>query len=238
MRVLATIAVLGLLVTPVLADWNPGDPHKMHFPQLPDPTGWDVEIFTIPIADDWECSETGAVTDIHFWTSWAQDDIGQIGWLDVTIWDNDTSGPYSKPGDPLWSDTFYADDFSVISPYGTGDQGFYDPPPAPDFAEHDHFQYQQINIEDIQDPFIQTVGEIYWLSISADWTGIQSPVGWKTSQDFFMDVPVYWYYPDSTWQLLLDPITQEPLSLAFVITPEPGSFGLMALAALALLRRR
>jgi len=25
------------------ADWAPGDPHKMHFPQEPDPYGWDVD---------------------------------------------------------------------------------------------------------------------------------------------------------------------------------------------------
>jgi len=29
---------------PVRADWDPGDGHKMHFPQLPDPEGWDVRI--------------------------------------------------------------------------------------------------------------------------------------------------------------------------------------------------
>ena len=31
-----------LLIFPsmALADWDPGDGHKMHFPQLPDPLGW------------------------------------------------------------------------------------------------------------------------------------------------------------------------------------------------------
>jgi hypothetical protein len=41
-RILALAIFIGLvtaLACRVLADWNPGDPHKMHFPQLPDPSG-------------------------------------------------------------------------------------------------------------------------------------------------------------------------------------------------------
>ncbi len=40
--VLAAIAALGLAL-PALADWDPSDGHKMHYPQLPDPVGWDVK---------------------------------------------------------------------------------------------------------------------------------------------------------------------------------------------------
>jgi len=48
------------------ADWSPGDPFKMHFPQMPDEAGWDVNS-TQPliVADDWRCTETGWVKDIH-----------------------------------------------------------------------------------------------------------------------------------------------------------------------------
>ena len=44
------------------ADWDKGDDHKMHWPQLPDPNGWDVDshastdvpytAFTWPSGDD------------------------------------------------------------------------------------------------------------------------------------------------------------------------------------------
>ncbi|MCJ7578787.1 MAG: hypothetical protein MUO91_10085, partial [candidate division Zixibacteria bacterium] len=45
--------------------------HKMHFPQLPDLEGWDVyAVYPKTLADDWKCSATGPVTDIHFWGSW------------------------------------------------------------------------------------------------------------------------------------------------------------------------
>ncbi len=59
--------------------WQSGDPHKMHFPQLPDVEGWDVDVtYANILADDWKCSETGPVEDIHFWYSWLGDKIGII----------------------------------------------------------------------------------------------------------------------------------------------------------------
>ena len=64
-----------------VADWQPGAPHKMHFPQLPDPVGWDVHVEDYYVADDFECSESGPLRDIHFWISWQGDNIG-----DVTDW--------------------------------------------------------------------------------------------------------------------------------------------------------
>ncbi len=60
-------------------DLLPEDGHKMHFPQLPDEDGWDVNA-TQPqvLADDWTCSQTGWVKDIHFWGSWQGGDAGLI----------------------------------------------------------------------------------------------------------------------------------------------------------------
>jgi hypothetical protein len=62
---------LSLCLTPE-QEWE----HKMHFPQLPDPTGWDVRAYCIE--DDWQCSETGYVSDIHFWGSWHADEVGVL----------------------------------------------------------------------------------------------------------------------------------------------------------------
>jgi hypothetical protein len=212
---------------------------------LPNPVGWDVEIFRVPIADDWQCSETGPVSDIHFWTSWAQDNIGQIGWLNIEIFndipDPDPANPqtFSMPGASLWSHKFLASEFTV-RPYGTGNQGFYDPPPSPSWSLNDHQQYQQINIVDIVNPFYQEEGKIYWLSISADWEGIQASVGWKTSLNYFNDAAVYWNDVDKVWLPLYDPSLagSVPLDLAFVITPEPATLILLGLGALALIKRK
>ena len=58
--------------------------HEMHFPQLPDPNGWDVN-FTTPkfLADDWKCSGSGPVSDIHFWVSHQDDVIPVLNGIDV-----------------------------------------------------------------------------------------------------------------------------------------------------------
>ena len=58
-----------------LADWDPGDCFKMHYPQLPpeliDPLlpSMDVAFQLGRLADDWECTYDGEVTDIGASTS-------------------------------------------------------------------------------------------------------------------------------------------------------------------------
>lgn len=77
-KTLVTLIVAVCLIAPLAwADWIPSDGHKMHYPQLPDPSGWDVnamvdQVFARKLADDWRCSESGPVKDIHFWGSYAR----------------------------------------------------------------------------------------------------------------------------------------------------------------------
>ena len=52
--------------TIAVADWNEGDGHKMHYPQLPDPNGWDVDFHDWMLADDWQCSESWKSTSQPF----------------------------------------------------------------------------------------------------------------------------------------------------------------------------
>lgn len=236
MRILAFLGVLCLTIAPAMADWNVGDPYKMHYPQLPDPTGWDVyNMYGKILADDWLCTETGPVLDFHFWGSWQQDYVGVITDIDMSIHSNDTSGPYSKPGELLWYRSIVPGQFTM-RPYGTGDQGWYNPNTGW-YVEHDHQQYFQINIEDIVNPFIQQVGTIYWVDVSIHTTG--AVWGWKTSLQHFEDDAVWGDAYDNPiqWNELRDPITQQSLDLAFVITPEPAAVSLVGVALL-LLRRR
>ena len=149
------------------ADWDPGDGHKMHYPQLPDPNGWDVYNFQTLLGDDWQCSSSGPVTDIHFWGSWQGDDPIRNDLLvfDISIWSNRPAGqieppPFSTPEERLWQRTFSYPEFNVRGPQ-TGDQGWLEPPDV--FIRPDHNLFWQYNITNIQDPFIQQQGEIYWL---------------------------------------------------------------------------
>jgi len=127
--VFAIVAVLiASMSTVSLADWEPGDGHKMHYPQLPDEDGWDVyataglkQYPQVCLADDWRCTETGPVMDIHFWGSWKGGIEGNILAFVIAIADDipaDPTGgiPYSRPGTTLWERTFEFWGFVPIDP--------------------------------------------------------------------------------------------------------------------------
>jgi hypothetical protein len=254
------VALVAFLTGAARADWDEGDDHKMHYPQLPDPTGWDVYADATQgppaglVADDWQCSQTGPVDDIHIWGSWQEDVIDEITNVHVSIHADipDPDGPtgpfYSMPGNLLWERDFSANDITV-RPYGDGDQGFYIPAHGTQGVwPSDHSLFHQINIENIRNPFQQVEGTIYWLDIQVTHLTPDSWWGWKTSgSQHFMDDAVWW---DSTvqdptgaiiggWQELRDPLTEDSLDMAFVITPEPATLLVLALGLIpALLRRR
>lgn len=235
---------------PAFGSWQPGDPFKMHYPQLPDPNGWDVNMLQPNIlADDWMCTQTGPVSDIHFWFSVERDDPQTLqalmngGIVRVSIHDNippDGAG-YSMPGNLLWSREFIVGLNATIHPWGLGTQGWYDPVQGV-IRPDDHQQIWQMNITNITDPFIQRYGAIYWLdlSISIPVGALPSGIGWKTSLNHFEDDAVFTVPDLLPWMELRDPMTGQSLDLAFVITPEPSSAlaGLIAGSALLLIRRR
>jgi hypothetical protein len=231
---------------------SPSMSHKMHFPQLPDMghTGLDVK-FTCEagvlngdiLADDWRCSESGAVNDIHFWFSSRGDwfDPGQLPSqilsIYVSIHSNDP-GPPSLPDTVLWSAYFSPDDTNVeIFLYGTSlpdSQGYYDPTLSGTYIANDHVNVYQCNITNIPDPFSQEEGEIYWLGLTVATVG-DSLLGWKTADwstypdqyqgQAFMDDAVWGLcdnIPNVAWTPLVyppqHPYESESMDLAFVIT--------------------
>lgn len=262
--VLCAGIVCGLLSFPAYADWNVGDPHKMHFPQLPDPFGLDVN-FSEPaiVADDWTCSETGPVTDIHFWFS-AKDDwfnidqplSSQIANIHVSIHDDipaepNVPGSFSRPADPpRWTWDYAPDDPSISirswPDSGTFSQGWFDPATG-EYLPTNHQKIYQVNITGITQPFFQEEGNVYWLDVSM---ASILPLGWKTADTFTYPPPYtgMHYLDDAVWNagfpggpaewlpLKRPPLFEESIDMAFVITPEPAS--LLMLAALALVRRR
>ncbi|MFC1737678.1 hypothetical protein ACFL1G_01340 [Planctomycetota bacterium] len=200
-----------------LADWDEGDGHKMHYPQLPKLGGLDVAFNFSRLADDWKCSQTGPVEDIHFWVSWQYDDVQPIDGFSVRIWSDNPGGPdgYSEPNELLWERDFDIGQFTVRD-MPDDLQGWFDPFTGL-YNSQDHFIWQQVNIMDIADPYTQEEGMIYWLEI--DMWGTGPTCGWKESgSPHFTDDAVVWDSP--RWLELRHPETSESLDLAFVITGE------------------
>ena len=73
--------------------WVEGDDHKMHYPQLPNELGWNVNAtWPVVLADDWRCTETGWVKDLHFWGSWKNGDPGYIPQFILSIHEDIPAG--------------------------------------------------------------------------------------------------------------------------------------------------
>jgi hypothetical protein len=254
----AGILCLAVLVSPAVADWDEGDGHKMHYPQLPDENGWDVRnTYYVGVADDWQCSESGAVTDFHVWISVQGDDpltwdLSNLDFIHTAIYTDLPVGPqgWSCPDQQVWHHDWMKDTpigSVTLREYGTGDQGWYDPA-LDQWNESDHQTIYQLNfvIDDPLDAFEQVKDEVYWLEISPKLPlGADTPmIGWKTSKSTpFRDDAVWREIvadPPTAdeWTEIRDPITTESLDMAFVITPEPASMALLALGGLAVLLRR
>jgi len=256
--VLIAIGVVLIFSTPLLADWFEGDGHKMHFPQLPDEAGWDVAATgpqtdpPLVLADDWQCSETGPVKDIHFWGSWRHGITGDILYFVLSIHADIPADPpaipYSRPGATLWEEQIYPDQWIERPIEAATPEGWYNPATGIVFPE-DHMLYFQYNVflpEDFW--FEQVEGTIYWLNISAV---VADPIGtawgWKSSINHWNDDAVWAVWGALDWIDMYDPFEPtQSLDLAFVITggleepegaccyPDPTGVGMLCVVTTAL----
>jgi len=215
----------------LVADWAPEDGHKMHWPQLPDlsPNGIDINA-TSPyvMADDFRCSKSGKITDVHIWGSWLNDirDTNAVFVLSIhsDIPTNEIQ-TFSMPGTSLWFKVF-APGMYVTTNYAVGiEEGWMDPPnmyiPPP--ADTECVQYNFFI--DPGEAFTQVSGTVYWLDVQCLTAG--ELFGWKTCE------PEWRWNDDATWTTGEEPnltgwtnlvypsghlLEGETLDMAFVIT--------------------
>ena len=258
-----------------VADWNPSDPAdvaRAKWIQLPDlnPTGLDVLDTLQPfgdqpqwkiLADDFLCTQSGPITDIHIWGSWLNNvlpstaaggpDPGALAFKlsfhsDVPV---GTNNPFSHPGEELWSTILQPGQFRVNPNVITAPEQFYDPNLGSIIGTDSMvFQY---NFENFAEPFVQTKGTIYWLDVQTlvlNTAGTApATFGWKTSrlQDRFNDDAVFadtagFAGPLITgWTDMHYPLGHEfaglSMDLSFVLTvPEPSSLMLAAVGVASL----
>jgi hypothetical protein len=145
--------ILFLFITGTLmADWDITESHGMHYPQMPDPTGYDVDCNDPRIlADDFLCTQSGPIREIHIWISQRYQTGEPIPPPILNIYlsihtDIPAAGSptgYSIPGELLWSDDFGVGQFIIREPAYEGLQGWFDPW-IPELWLGDHIWYWQV----------------------------------------------------------------------------------------------
>lgn len=226
---------------------EPEESHKMHYPQLPNPDGWDVRACFSQedgkqkvLADDFRCTASGPITNITFWGSWFFDEFlfddpfQGIQNIHLSIHDDIPAGEveeWSMPNLPALKEWNIDPNnppqgwVVTITPEEPSLQGWYDPNTGL-FIEQNHTNYFRYDITiPEEDAFIQVSNTIYWLDVSVHVApGPQGETylwGWKTTTNHWNDDAVWADLPVtklSQWTELYEPpYFEQSLDLAFLI---------------------
>ncbi|MFC1766911.1 GEVED domain-containing protein, partial [Planctomycetota bacterium] len=216
-----------------VCDWREGQPHKMHWPQRPDLTPQAVDVdMRAHLADDFRCTQTGPITDVHIWGGFLQDFIAAGGpgslIFELSIYADipATSDRWSRPGQRLWQQNFSPGDYNwrAVSDEAVG----WFEPISDTYIPNDHYRTLQFNFCIEEDPFIQKEGTIYWLGVRVltnTATSAFTALGWRSAlpQLQWNDAAVF--QGGGQWLPLTYPKGHEYegklLDLAFVITGNP-----------------
>ncbi len=206
-------------------------------------SGIDVDAANIRggvLADDFPCTTTGPITDIHLWGSWMDDLFDPNATFMLSIWSDVPASPlggFSHPGILLWSQTYGPGDYTVC-PYTMVPELFADPgSPLVPFGGSTNLHYLCFNAFPTN-VFVQTgtpnAPTNFWLSVSEiPGPGTSHPFyfGWKTSSTNYNDTAVSSlnvpFPPPTAWNPLTTP-QGGPVNFAFKIdtmtnTPPPVS---------------
>ncbi len=194
------------------------------------------------LADDFLCTTTGAITDIHVWGSWYHDYLPGNGpnsvdftlsiHEDIPVGDPCNPNDYSIPGRLLWVREFAAGDYAAAIEAQDITEGYY-VPCVPYYENNaDWTCYRYDFLIDPCDAFIQQGDPcepvVYWLDVQAKvYAEFDQRFGWKTSLEHWNDDAV-WAAGDETshgpWQELRyppeHPLYPDSIDLAFAITTE------------------
>ena len=207
--VLAAVLVLALSVV-ASADWDEGEPYKwVQYPDL-EPTGMDVNAtFPYVLADDFLCTQTGPITDIHIWGSWLNDHVpfyedptAVFFTLSIHADIPAEASPtgYSMPGEVLWIRDFVPGEFMAEIWQDGILEGWMDPPDGYffpgdticwlySFMVPPEEAFHQVGMPD------STV--VYWLDVQAAPLDVDALFGWKTTLDNWND--------DAVWGMGMEP---------------------------------
>ncbi len=208
------VSIVGLTASPAIlaadCDWQPGQSHKMHWPQLPDltSTGTDVSLSSAALADDFLCTASGPIRNIHIWASFLGDNVPKEGpanlTLELSLYANIPSeGPkWGQPGELLWSQSFSPGQYTVQTVHN-GPEDWYDPSTGLYLSDHQRQAYQyDFCVQD--EPFVQQEGTTYWLAVSVTELSPNYALGWKTTS-------LQWQWNNSAVSLAQDQVNWTPM---------------------------
>ncbi len=188
------------------------------------------------LADDFECRQYGAITNIVVWGSWLGDyppygDPNAVSFtlsLHADIPASESPTGTSMPGAPLWVRTFDSQVFRVAVEQEGLQEGWYDPQTGFYNPQGDTVCFRYTFPIVPGEAFVQT-GRVdrpvvYWLDVQAVHSDGGARFGWKTSRQAWNDTAVWsiGYEPGPfSWNRLLYPAGHtfegSPVSLAFAL---------------------
>jgi hypothetical protein len=163
--------------------------------------GVDVNDTDNLLADDFQCTASGPITDIHIWGSFNNDILPAEGpdglTFTISIWSDVPKGvdaDYSHPGEMLWTKTFAPYQYMAAQVWHVQEgEWWHDPLPMTWVHPGDYNIYQFDFYPPPTESFVQVEGTIYWLSVQYAYEGESDfEFGWKTTPDKFNDDACYW----------------------------------------------
>jgi hypothetical protein len=182
-------------------------------------------------ADDFRCTESGFITEIHIWGSFEKDELPAVGpggliftlsiWSDIPAHTPGTPGyNWSIPGTQLWTKVFLPGTYDVIEVSDDSPEGWFDPE-LPEYVANDHIVLYQYNFDiPVAEAYEQEENNIYWLGVQ-HYVTLPGRFGWKST-----DPTLQWNdnavrQTGAGWLPLEYPTDHlfagQPLDLAFVI---------------------
>ncbi len=215
-------------IVPAAAQTQCPETNGTKYVQLPNLMGgsdvWDNGPWML--ADDFICTNSGPITDIHLWGSWLNDLPNTNLLFYLAIYDDVPANPPnpSHPGNLQWQETFYPGQY-VQAYWSPAGESFLDPgPPAVMGFDSNAWYYCFYPTNAFVQQSSNAQPKIYWLMVYAQPLGTNTqPYGWKTTTSVLFDTSVHAPWPGmvptnySGWVPTTSP-TGLPLDLAFKIT--------------------
>ncbi len=185
------------------------------------------------LADDFQCTASGAITQIKIWGSWLNDQLPPVPpHFCLGLWSDAPAGRsnvWSQPLELLCVNCFNPGQYTYRTYASNRYEHFYDPN-IPAIIGADTIIWEYTFDVPLADACWQTNGNIYWLSLTASgFDSNQFLFGWKTCPTNWNDDAVFGHVatsgaPLGDWQELLRPYSySNSLDLAFQLTTTPST---------------